>query len=52
MPYPKCKDCYIHAGFYFDFVTLSAQIYEQIDKLVAKYEVKQLVATGHSLGAV
>jgi predicted lipase len=48
--YPRCKGCWIHAGFYFDFSVLSLKMYESIDKLLAKYEVRKFVATGHSLG--
>jgi predicted lipase len=48
--YPRCKGCWIHAGFYFDFSVLSLKMYENIDKLLAKYEVRKFVATGHSLG--
>jgi hypothetical protein len=25
--YPRCKDCFIHGGFYFDFSILSVKIY-------------------------
>jgi hypothetical protein len=50
VPYPRCKDCFIHAGFYVDFSIHSPKIYEQVDKLLAKYPVKKFVATGHSLG--
>ena len=52
VPYPRCKDCYIHAGWYLDYSAISLKIYEQIEKLLAKYEVKKLLGTGHSLGAV
>ena len=51
VPYPRCKDCFIHAGFYFDFSVLETRIYENIERLAAKYEVKKFVGTGHSLGA-
>jgi len=50
IPYPRCKDCYIHTGFFFDYSVLSLKIYEQIDKIKSKYTIKQLIATGHSLG--
>ena len=50
IPYPRCKDCFVHAGFYLDFSIIALKLYENIDKILAKYEVKKFVATGHSLG--
>lgn len=39
IPYPRCKDCYIHTGFFFDYSVLSLKIYEQIDKIKSKYTI-------------
>jgi hypothetical protein len=50
-PYPKCKDCSIHTGFYFDFIRMESTVFAHIDKLAAKYEVKKIISSGHSLGA-
>lgn len=51
IPYTRCKECFIHAGFYFDFSLLELKIYENIEMLSSKYEVRKIVGTGHSLGA-
>lgn len=48
--YPRCKDCYIHLGFLFDYSVLSIKMYEQIEKIKSKFIVKSFLATGHSLG--
>lgn len=41
----------VEKGFYNLFYSLQPKIYNIIDKLVAKYNTKQLLLTGHSLGA-
>jgi hypothetical protein len=37
IPFIKCKDCHIHAGFYADYLLLETKIYEKIDSLIKKY---------------
>ncbi len=51
VPYPKCKDCNVHGGFYFDFMHMEEKVFQLIDKLTAKYNVTKIISTGHSLGA-
>ncbi len=50
-PYPKCPDCYVHAGFYHDEQAIYNSTITSILTLQALHPTAQLVVTGHSLGA-
>ena len=49
-PY-RCRGCFIHVGFYSDYVSISKKLVAKTEEIMGKYEVKQIVCTGHSLGA-
>ena len=49
-PY-RCRGCFIHVGFYSDYVSISKKLVAKTEEIMGKYEVKQILCTGHSLGA-
>jgi hypothetical protein len=50
-PYASCKNCQIHEGFYLSYLSISDNVYSQIDKFIAKNPKVEVVVLGSSLGA-
>lgn len=48
-PYPSCKDCKVHKGFYDSWMSLKTQILKELSDLGCDNE--PIRVTGHSLGA-
>jgi hypothetical protein len=49
--YPRCKGCFIHAGFYGSYLSVSFEIYNTIENLRKQFPNSQIVSMGSSLGA-
>ena len=50
IPYSKCSGCYVHNGFYLAYMTVSHEVRQQLQFLLAKYRGSSVWVTGHSLG--
>jgi hypothetical protein len=50
-PYSRCKGCLIHEGFYLSYLSISENIYAEINKFIAKDPKVEIVVLGSSLGA-
>lgn len=50
LTYPSCQ-CLVHKGFYGASNGLKSQVFESVTFLQKKYGYKDIVVTGHSLGA-
>ena len=50
-PYFRCEGCFIHAGFYSDYLLNEKKMEVSVKNIMASYRVRRIVSTGHSLGA-
>lgn len=51
VPYPRCKDCKVHAGFYADYLSISLQLVSTIEQSLRKHPTASIITLGSSLGA-
>lgn len=50
IPYNRCKNCEVHAGFYASYESVASQTDKHITDLVNKYPEALITVTGQSLG--
>lgn len=50
-PYPKCKDCQVHKGFYDAWNSVREGVVKEVVALYRQSHQAQIFITGHSLGA-
>ena len=51
IPYPRCRGCKVHSGFYLTMMTVIGQIKEFAAALLSTNPTAKIFVTGHSLGA-
>jgi len=50
VPYPRCKNCKVHAGFYAAYESVASQMRQAFESLRVVHPSAQIVVIGASLG--
>ncbi len=51
VPYPKCPNCAVHAGFYNDELSVKDEAMHYVYLMKQQHPSANIIVTGHSLGA-